>query len=124
MKKIFYVIVAGAMMMVACNSGLSPEGQKNWDKFKDLCSKLESEEAIDANFETQEEFTAAVKEWGEAAQKMKDYMLEVTPEQADSFEKLAEKCAPVVEKVSQMMQQAQELGVNPDEESGEEAAEE
>ena len=123
MKKIFYVIALGAVMMVSCNSGLSPEGQKNWDKFKELSAKFESEEAVDANFESAEEFSAAVKEWNEAAQNMKNYVTEITPEQADSFEALANKCAPVLEKVSKMMQQAAEAGAEEAEEGEEEAEE-
>lgn len=122
MKKIFFVLVAGAMMM-SCGGSLSPEGQKAWNDFKELSSKLESEEAVDANFETAEEFSAAVKEWNEAAQNMKNYVTEITPEQADSFEALANKCAPVLEKVSKMMQQAAEAATEEAEEGEEEAAE-
>ena len=123
MKKIFYVIAAGALMMVSCNNGLSPEGQKAWNEYKELSAKFESEEAIEANFQNSEEYAAALKQWGEAAKKMQDYILEITPEQADSFQKIAEKCEPVIKKVSAMMQQAQELGEDPDAQTDEEGAE-
>ena len=124
MKKIFYAIAAGAMLMVSCNNGLSPEGQKVWNEYKELSAKFESEEAVDANFQNSEEYAEALKKWSETAQKMQEYVLEITPEQADSFQKIAEKCEPVIKKVSAMMQEAQELGENPDEQTDAEGEEE
>jgi len=127
MKKIFYVIAAGALMMVSCNNGLSPEGQKAWNEFKELSAKFESEEAADASFQSSEEFAEGVKQWSEAAKKMQDYVLEITPEQADSFQKIAEKCEPVIKKATammQQMQQAQEPGEDPDAQGDEEETEE
>ena len=124
MKKIFYAIAAGVMLMVSCNNGLSPEGQKVWNEYKELSAKFESEEAVDANFQNSEEYAEALKKWSETAQKMQEYVLEITPEQADSFQKIAEKCEPVIKKVSAMMQEAQELGENPDEQTDAEGEEE
>jgi hypothetical protein len=119
MKKIFYVIAAGALLMVSCNKGLSPEGQKAWNEYKELSAKFESEEAVEANFQNAGEFSEAVKQWGEAAKKMQDYILEITPEQADSFQKIAESCEPIIKKVTATMQQAQEAGVDPEAQAAE-----
>ena len=118
MKKIFFVIAAGALMMVSCNKSLSPEAQKAWDSFKEASAKLESEEAVDA--------------WNDAAQKMKDFATEFSTEQADSFASITAKCAPVIEKASQLLQQAAAQGALEDgaeeegatEEETEETAEE
>ena len=132
MKKIFFVIAAGALMMVSCNKSLSPEAQKAWDNFKEASAKFESEEAVDAAFENAEEYSAGLKAWSEATQKLKDYATEFTPEQTDSMEKIVAKCQPVIQKMSEMMQQAAAQGITEEdvaaegatEEEAEEAAEE
>lgn len=124
MKKIFFVIAAGALMMVSCNKSLSPEAQKAWDSFKEASAKLESEEAVDANFQSPEEFAAGVKAWNDAAQKMKDFATEFSTEQADSFASITAKCAPVIEKATQLLQQAAAQGALEDGAEEEAATEE
>lgn len=123
MRKLIYVIAAGALMMVSCNEGLSPEGQKVWNHFKEISAQFESEEAFEASFDDVDSYVEALKDWGETAAEMQNYMLEISPEQADSFEAITNRCAPVVEKANAMLKQAQELGVDPDEEDDSEEEE-
>ena len=123
MKKIFFVIAAGALMLVSCGK-MSPEAQKAWNNFKEASAKFESEEAVDANFQSPEEFTAGVKAWNDAAQKMKDFATEFSTEQADSFASITAKCAPVIEKATQLLQQAAAQGITEEDVAEEGAAEE
>lgn len=114
MKKIFYVLAAGALMMVSCNSGLSPEGQEAWNNFKQLAATFESAEAIDANYADEAAFKAGHEAFVEATKKMQDFALEITPEQADSFKNMCETCAPVIENAAQLIlakQNLEEAGV-------------
>lgn len=123
MKKIFFVLVAGAMMM-SCGGSLSPEGQKAWNDFKELSSKLESEEAVDANFESADEFAQAVKEWGEVGDKLKNFATEFSEAQVDSMASMSEKCAAVIKKAQEGMAAAAAASEDVDEQSDEEEAEE
>ena len=122
MKKLFFVLAAGALMMVSCNSGLSPEGQKAWDNFKQLAATFESEEAIEANYADEASFKAGHEAFVEATKKIQDYVLEITPEQADSFKTMCEACAPVIQKANEMLQAKEEIEAAAEE--PEEAAEE
>ena len=123
MKKIFFVIAAGALMLVSCGK-MSPEAQKAWNNFKEASAKFESEEAVDANFNTAEEYSEGLKAWSEATQKLKDYTTEFSTEQADSMEKIVAKCKPVIEKMNAMMQQAAAQGITEEDVAEEGAAEE
>ena len=109
MKKLFFVIAAGALMMVSCNNGLSPEGQKAWDNFKQLAATFESEEAIEANYADEEAFKAGHASFVEATKKIEDFVLEITPEQADSFKTMCEQCAPVIQKAQELLQAKDQL---------------
>ena len=123
MKKIFFVLAAGAMLM-SCGGALSPEAQKAWDNFKELSSKLETEEAVDANFESSEDFAQAVKEWGEVGAALKNYATEFSEAQVDSMASMSEKCAAVIKKAQEGMAAAAAAGEDVDEQSDEEEAEE
>ena len=105
MKKIFYVIAACAVMaLTSCNNGLSPEGQKAWDNFKQLAATFESMEACDASYADEAALAEGHAAFVEATKKMQDYALEITPEQADSFKTMCETCAATIQKAQEAIQ--------------------
>ena len=93
MKKMILMVAFGAMMLVSCNNGLGEEGQKAWNKFKDLAAKFESVEAAEANFESAEDCEATYAEFQEASTDMAQYVFQITEAQADSFKNICETCA-------------------------------
>ncbi|MBR7049236.1 MAG: hypothetical protein IKI16_05220 [Prevotella sp.] len=121
MKKSIFVVALGALMLVSCGK-MSPEAQKAWDHFKEVSAKLESEEAVEKNFEGVEDFNAAVKEWGEASAALKAYAAEFSEAQADSLNMYAEKCGAVIKNATEMLKAANELeaAANELDEAGEE----
>lgn len=102
MKKMIVMVALGAMMLVSCNNGLSEDGQKAWNKFKDLAAKFESVEAADANFETAEEFEAAYAEFTEASTDMTQYVFQITEAQADSFKTMCDASAATYQQYAEM----------------------
>ena len=102
MKKMIVMVALGAMMLVSCFKGFSEEGQKAWEKFKDLGAKFESIEIADANFETAEEFEAAYAEFEKASEEMTSYLFEFTPAQADTFNTMREASAATYQQYVEM----------------------
>jgi len=102
MKKMIVMVAVGAMMLVSCNNGLSEEGQKAWEKFKDLAANFESVEVADATFESAEDFEATYAEFQEASTDMASYVFEITEAQADSFKNICETCAATYQQYAEM----------------------
>jgi len=102
MKKMIVMVAVGAMMLVSCNNGLSEEGQKAWEKFKDLAANFESVEVADATFESAEDFEATYGEFQEASTDMASYVFEITEAQADSFKNICETCAATYQQYAEM----------------------
>ena len=110
MKKIIFAIAAGAMMLVSCNNeGLSPEGQKAWDNFKDLAATFESVEAADANYDSAEDHDAGYAEFKAAVDNIQNYATEISETQADSFQTMCETCAATYAQSKEMIQAADEI---------------
>ena len=96
MKKIFYVIAACAVMaLTSCNNGLSPEGQKAWDNFKQLAATFESMEACDASYADEAAFAEGHAAFVEATKTMQE---------ADSFKTMCETCAATIQKAQEAIQ--------------------
>ena len=115
MKKMIVMVAVGALMLVSCNNGLSEEGQKAWDNFKDLEATFESLEAADANYDSMEELNAGYEAFSEASTNMAQYVFQITEEQADSFKTICENCAAVYQQAQEMSQAADEIDEAADE---------
>jgi hypothetical protein len=129
MKKIMFVAIAAvAMLVVSCGQTMSPEAAKAWSDFKATAEKIATPEAAD-QFDSYEDFNAAVQEWNAAAQEMAKYSAEYSTEIADSMNNIATTVGANVQAVAELQQAANEITESAEEledaaDSLEEAAEE
>ncbi len=72
------------MMFASCGAKMSPEAAKAWSKVKELAPALTSMEGL-AQFQTAEEWNAAVQNFNAAVQEMGKYDGQFPKEVADSF---------------------------------------
>ena len=111
MKKLLFVAVAAlAMVFASCGKKLSPEAEKAWADFKEVASKLDSQEKIES-LETIEDFTALNARWLEVNKAMLDKSVEIAaakPELIDSMEIIANKVNPVIQKTGELLKAAGE----------------
>lgn len=101
MKKIIFSFAIAAMMASCIQKGLNEEGQQAWEKFKELSATFESTTTAYDTYETQEDFNAACAAWSKATEDMSIYLLDMTPEQLDSFNVTVEKVGAVVKQVQE-----------------------
>jgi hypothetical protein len=101
MKKVIFSFAIVAMMASCIQKGLNAEGQKAWEKFKELSATFESTTTAYDTYETQEDFNAACAAWSEASKDMSAYLFDMTPEQLDSFNVTVEKVGAVVQQVQE-----------------------
>ncbi len=118
MKKLAFVAVAAlAMVFASCGKKLSPAAEKAWADFKEVASKLDTEEKVD-QLESMEQFVELNQKWLDANKAMLDNSVEyaaVKPEIVDSMEIIANKVNPLIQKVSDMLKAAQDLNETADE---------
>ena len=101
MKKIIFSFAIAAMMASCIQKGLNEEGQQAWEKFKELSATFESTTTAYDTYETQEDFNAACAAWSKATEDMSIYLLDMTPEQLDSFNVTVEKVGAVVKQIQE-----------------------
>ena len=99
MKKIIFSIAIVTMLASCIQQGLNAEGQKAWDKFKELSATFETTTTAYDNYETEEDFNAACAAWSKAVDDMAIYVIDLTPEQLDSFNVMAETVGATVKQV-------------------------
>ena len=99
MKKVIFSFAIAAMMASCIQKGLNEEGQKAWEKFKEISATFESTTTAYDTYETQEDFNAACAAWSKAVDDMAIYVIDLTPEQLDSFNVTVEKVGAVVKQV-------------------------
>ena len=121
-KMIFMAVAACAMMFVSCGQKkgsdaqktssdtqtMSSEAQKAWQTVKDKSVNLLTVEGAD-NFETLEDYNAAVQEFNAAVQEMVKYQDEYSQEIADSFLTMSNQFAETAQKVTDKLQQLNDL---------------
>ena len=98
-KTIFVALAAVSMIFASCGKKMSPEATKAWEDMKAKAASVCSMEAID-QFETVEDWNAAVKAFQAATQEMGKYQSEYSKEIVDSFTTLTNKFAEVNEKAA------------------------
>ena len=101
MKKIIFSFAIAAMMASCIQKGLNEEGQQAWEKFKELSATFESTTTAYDTYETQEDFNAACAAWSKATEDMSIYLLDMTPEQLDSFNVTVENVGAVVKQIQE-----------------------
>ena len=101
MKKIIFSIAIVTMLASCIQQGLNAEGQKAWDKFKELSATFETTTTAYDNYETEEDFNAACAAWSKAVDDMAIYVIDLTPEQLDSFNVMAETVGATVKQVQE-----------------------
>ena len=121
MKKVIFSFAIAAMMASCIQQGLSAEGQQAWEKFKELSATFETTTTAYDTYETADEFNAACAAWSEATQAMMPYMLDLTPEQLDSLNKMTDQVGAVVKQIQEEVNAPAEPA---DEEEADEEAEE
>ena len=99
MKKVIFSFAIAAMMASCIQKGLNAEGQKAWEKFKEISATFESTTTAYDTYETQEDFNAACAAWSKAVDDMAPYVIDLYPEQLDSFNVTVEKVGAVVKQV-------------------------
>ena len=99
MKKVIFSFAIVAMMASCIQKGLNAEGQKAWEKFKEISATFESTTTAYDTYETQEDFNAACAAWSKAVDDMAPYVIDLYPEQLDSFNVTVEKVGAVVKQV-------------------------
>lgn len=109
MKKIMFVAVAAvAMLVVSCGQTMSPEAAKAWSDFKATAEKIATTEAVD-QFESYEDFNAAVQEWNAASQEMAKYSAEYSQEIVDSMNNITNTVGANVQTIVALKEAADEL---------------
>ncbi len=120
MKKTFFMaLVAVSMIFASCGKKMSPEAAKAWEDVKAKAASVCSMEAVD-QFETVEDWNAAVQAFQAATQEMAKYEQEYPKEVVDSFATLTTKFGEVSQeaatKIKETMEEAfDEAGVDGDE---------
>ena len=120
MKKIIFTFAIAAMMASCIQKGLNDEGQQAWEKFKEISATFESTTTAYDTYETAEDFNAACAAWSKATEDMSTYLLDMTPEQLDSFNVTVEQVGAVVKQIQKEVNAPAE----PAEEEASEEAEE
>ena len=82
-KMVFMALVAVSMIFASCSKTMSPEAKKAWDTVKEKAAAVCSVEAL-AQFESVEDYNAAVQAFNDAIQEMSKYEKEYSKEIADS----------------------------------------
>ena len=101
MKKVIFSFAIVAMMASCIQKGLNAEGQKAWEKFKEISATFESTTTAYDTYETQEDFNAACAAWSKAVDDMAPYVIDLYPEQLDSFNVTVEKVGAVVKQIQE-----------------------
>ena len=101
MKKIIFSFAIAAMMASCIQKGLNEEGQQAWEKFKELSATFESTTTAYDTYETQEDFNAACAAWSKAVDDMAPYVIDLYPEQLDSFNVTVENVGAVVKQIQE-----------------------
>ena len=122
-KTIFVALAAVSMIFASCGKKMSPEATKAWEDMKAKAASVCSMEAID-QFETVEDWNAAVKAFQAATQEMGKYQSEYSKEVIDSFTTLTTKFAEVNEKAAAQIQATMEQALEEAGVDGEEMLEE
>jgi len=99
MKKVIFSFAIAAMMASCIQKGLNEEGQKAWEKFKEISATFESTTTAYDTYETQEDFNAACAAWSKAVDDMAPYVIDLYPEQLDSFNVMSETVGATVKQV-------------------------
>ena len=80
---------------------LSLSRQQAWEKFKELSATFESTTTAYDTYETQEDFNAACAAWSKAVEDMAPYVIDLYPEQLDSFNVTVENVGAVVKQIQE-----------------------
>ena len=109
MKKFAFVAVAAlSMVFASCGKKLSPQAEKAWSDFKEVASKLDSEEKISEL--SMDEFMELNAKWLEANKAMLGNSVDIAATNeaiVDSMEVIANKVNPVLQKTTELMKAAQ-----------------
>ena len=121
MKKMFFMaFVAGSMIFASCGKSMSPEAQKAWNVVKEKAAGVCTIEAVD-EFESVEDYKAAVQDFQAAVQEMTKYQDQYSKEIADSLTTMTNKFNETCEKAAALIQAQVEEAI---EEAAEEVEEE
>ena len=120
---LFMALVAVSMIVASCGKKMSPEAQKAWETVKEKAPAVCSIEAVD-QFESVEDYKAAVQEFSAAVQEMAKYQGQYSKEIEDSLTTISNQFNETSEKAAALIQQAQEAAEEEAEEEMEEEVEE
>ena len=96
MKKVLISFAIVAIMASCIQQGLDAEGQKAWEKFKELSATFETTTTAYDTYETADDFNAACEAWSAATRALEPYMIDMKPEQLDSCNQIMEQVGAVV----------------------------